>query len=869
MTFVDEFEYVRRFLTGDGCPGITDSQNLTVNCNKRLVQTVQSGNADVSDIACLVRHVLRRESEKTQTVQQLLVPRDKGWPSIEEWDCHGVRGVLHPSGFLRVEAHPWLPDWLNLAGGVSVEADAFAETRRRLVESCPGDPFLTTLGLEKDRYLTIGQKEAVRAVLMAPEGSTLIVNLPTGTGKSLCTQVLTKIPYINGKGDGATVVVVPTVALALDQERAVARSLDLKYPTAYRGGADDQTRANNREIWRRICDGTQSIVFVSPESLMGSLRPAVYEAAKKQLLKAFVIDEAHIVDQWGEAFRPSFQEIAGLHRALKRIYSGLRTVLMSATLSESSLSTIDALFTEPGRSISMVSAVQLRPEPSYWFSHCDDWNQKQARTLEAIDHLPRPMILYTTERSHAYSWYDKLAERGYKRLAVMTGETRDNERDHIIQQWAESSIDIVIGTSAFGLGVDKPDVRAVVHACIPETLDRFYQEVGRTGRDGNASVSIVIYLDRDIRVARSMGKARNIKIDKGLERWKNMFENKVSLREPSGSLIGVPINVGRRLHHDPESKRNVEWNVRTLTLMSRAGLIELDEVPPEPSDGISTVDDTQEATTSATSQHHGNLQRVIRVINSNHLSEEVWKAEVDPIRDRSQQVAENHFQLMQSLLDGQQCVSRAIAQSYATPFPISQQGASMVPVALACGGCALCRQDGRRAYVNEPVVKRVSWFPVVAIGAALARYLMGSPVLAIFFDASENERLLIKKEGKLLDWLLQEGIRCLIAPEVLANQLCTETPRARTLPIFVEHEYEPIHLPKVPTVLFHTLQQQLTRDLLDQWVRRMKMRDSQIEPLVLVLPNVAREPERADRLLPEVLPCSRISMDKIMRLEFL
>ena len=152
----------------------------------------------------------------------------------------------------------------------------------------------------------------------------------------------------------------------------------------------------------------------------------------------------------------------------------------------------------------MISAVHLRPEPQYWFSHADSFTEKESKVLEALRYAPRPFILYVTKQQDCVKWEKILKSNGYERIARFDGKTSDTDRKHIIDAWIKNKLDGVLATSAFGVGIDKGDVRTVIHATIPETLDRFYQEVGRGGRDGKPSVSLVIYEDSDWDICRKM-----------------------------------------------------------------------------------------------------------------------------------------------------------------------------------------------------------------------------------------------------------------------------------------------------------------------------------------------------------------------------
>ena len=115
--------------------------------------------------------------------------------------------------------------------------------------------------------------------------------------------------------------------------------------------------------------------------------------------------------------------------------------------------------------------------------------------------MPRPIIIYVSKRDDAKEWKKKLIEKGYRSVEIFSGSTVDSERERIIRQWNHDEIDIIVATSAFGMGVDKRDIRTVIHCCLPESINRFYQEVGRGGRDGFASISLLSYVyDEDTSV---------------------------------------------------------------------------------------------------------------------------------------------------------------------------------------------------------------------------------------------------------------------------------------------------------------------------------------------------------------------------------
>ena len=156
----------------------------------------------------------------------------------------------------------------------------------------------------------------------------------------------------------------------------------------------------------------------------------------------------------------------------------------------------------------VAGAPSLRPEIAYLTAEADDPDSRLRRVCEAVLHLPRPLFVYATRKRDVAELEQAFRACGINRLVTVTGDSSDDERRHAVNALRGDAdhaptADLAVGTSAFGLGIDVPDVRAVVHACLPETIDRYYQEVGRSARDGRAALGLLLWTRSDQETARS------------------------------------------------------------------------------------------------------------------------------------------------------------------------------------------------------------------------------------------------------------------------------------------------------------------------------------------------------------------------------
>lgn len=421
-------------------------------------------------------------------------------------------------------------------------------------------------------FKSLEQKIAVFGALNTPEGYTTLVSLPTGGGKSLITQTMAY------QKNGLTIVIVPTVSLAIDQVRTAINNI--KHTTdeeifCYYGGIELERKNALRNA---IKNETAKLLFISPEALIrnNEFETMINEANSKKYLKNLIVDEAHIVIEWGDFFRVDYQCLEAWRKELLLVNAQLRTVLLSATYTQTDIAKLKQIFSDNGRWIE-VRCDALRKEPRYSIVKAKSYTDKKRKMIELVKKLPHPMVVYINSPKEAEEIKKVLIESGLDSLETFTGNTKSAERERIIKDWTDNKIDLIIATSAFGVGVDKADVRTVLHLYIPDTPNQYYQELGRGGRDGLTSLSVMcIDPVADIDSAyKRMNKV--LSADKIWGRWLSMYKSPSSLWFKGMVTLDTAVKPIYNVTKDDDdaSEIDIQWNVYVILLLRRYNLISI------------------------------------------------------------------------------------------------------------------------------------------------------------------------------------------------------------------------------------------------------------------------------------------------------
>ncbi|MFJ6797302.1 RecQ family ATP-dependent DNA helicase [Streptomyces sp. NPDC091268] len=319
-----------------------------------------------------------------------------------------------------------------------------------------------------------GQRTAMEAVVA---GRDTLVVMPTGAGKSAVYQVAALCL------DGPTVVVSPLLALQRDQ---IAGLLRHGAPDGVAVNSD-QAPSQTAAAWEAVRDGRAEFLFLSPEQLAND---DVVDALAATAPALFVVDEAHCVSTWGHDFRPAYMRLGQVHPRLGRPPVLALTATAAPPVRE-----------EIVERLGMRDPVQVvagfdRPNITLEVRRFAEEQDRRRAVVERAAAEPKPGLVYAATRKDTEAYAADLADLGLAAAAYHSGLSA-GERSRVHDAFLASELDVVVATSAFGMGIDKEDVRFVLHAALPGSIDAYYQEIGRAGRDGAPSAAVLYYRPQD------------------------------------------------------------------------------------------------------------------------------------------------------------------------------------------------------------------------------------------------------------------------------------------------------------------------------------------------------------------------------------
>ncbi|GAA4056906.1 RecQ family ATP-dependent DNA helicase [Agromyces indicus] len=321
-----------------------------------------------------------------------------------------------------------------------------------------------------------GQEEAIEELV---GGRDVLVVMPTGYGKSAVYQVAAHLL------DGPTVVISPLIALQADQVRHLDRAGGEGTAVAVNSAHSDGA---NARAWESVAAGDAEFVFLAPEQLA---RQEVVDELAALDVGLVVVDEAHCVSSWGHDFRPDYLRLGAAIDALGRPPVVALTATGSAPVRDEIVERLGL------RAPRVLVGGFDRPNIHLSVVRHEDADAKRRAVVETTLDAAKPGLVYVATRADTERFAEELRQSGLRAAAYHGGLGARARRD-VHEAFLAGELDVVVATSAFGMGVDKPDVRFVVHGDITESLDAYVQEVGRSGRDGRPASATLHYRAEDL-----------------------------------------------------------------------------------------------------------------------------------------------------------------------------------------------------------------------------------------------------------------------------------------------------------------------------------------------------------------------------------
>ncbi|HEY9603679.1 MAG TPA: ATP-dependent DNA helicase RecQ, partial [Allocoleopsis sp.] len=335
-----------------------------------------------------------------------------------------------------------------------------------------------------------GQEAAIKALL---DGRDTLAVMPTGSGKSAIYQIAAiLIP-------GSTVVISPLVALQHDQVESITQQ------EVGRAAMVNSTvpSAERQEVFEALEEEELDFLFLAPEQFNN---PETLDRLQNSQPSLFVVDEAHCISEWGHDFRPDYLRLGAVIESLGHP----RVLALTATAAP----TVRQEIVERLGMRDPQIVVQGFDRPNIWLSvkRFEDEAQKQQALLKWTVRVKKPGIVYVATRKKAEEVAQALCDEGVRAIFYHAG-MKAKEREDAQTAFMNDEAEVIVATTAFGMGVDKPNVRFVFHYDISDSVDSYYQEMGRAGRDGEKALAILFYCPDDLNLRRFLASSGQIDVE--------------------------------------------------------------------------------------------------------------------------------------------------------------------------------------------------------------------------------------------------------------------------------------------------------------------------------------------------------------------
>ena len=398
-----------------------------------------------------------------------------------------------------------------------------------------------------------GDQERIIQNLM--DGNDTFVLMPTGGGKSLCYQLPSLLM------EGTAIVISPLIALMKNQVDVITSMSETEGTAHYLNSSLNKAAID--QVKSDVMAGRTKLLYVAPESLTKEENVEFLRSVK---ISFYAIDEAHCISQWGYDFRPSYLQIAKMRNLLPN--GDVPVLALTATATPKVVDDIQERLGFKEKNVFSMSFE--RKNLIYVVRETED---RAGEILHILQGVPNgSAIVYTRTRQQTVEVARFLEENGITASNYHAGLT-DAEKDYRQINWTKNRVRVMVATNAFGMGIDKPDVRLVIHFNMPDSLEAYFQEAGRAGRDGKTSYAVLLYNHQDLKTLNRRVPETYPDLDYVKQTYENVaYFLQVGVGEAFGRTFYFPMETFcRRFHQFP-----VQTNA-ALQLLNNAGYLEYHE----------------------------------------------------------------------------------------------------------------------------------------------------------------------------------------------------------------------------------------------------------------------------------------------------